>query len=377
MLRLVVVTGVFFNFLLLLAADEHQADDTAVTAVTWEKDFRPLYAESAYYPRATALSDGRTLVALAHPTPTGKAIACLFSSDGGKTWTNYRRISEHPRPVDLDNAFPLQLADGTVLVAYRRHDRPRHVFRLEVSSSRDGESWAVRSTIVTGTEGIWEPFLLALSEGVVQAYYASEEGCHPDQRIEVRTSVDGGKSWGTPVTVAEKKGSRDGMPGVVRLDDQELLAVFEAQDLPPFRFVIRGVRSPDLGRTWSAMRQLVYRPQHAVAAPWSAGAPSIIRLRDGRLMVSFQSDEKNAFVAGDRRRDPAQRTYNYLRHTHFACVTSLDQGRSWTAPVPLLGGPDDPANWNALYVVPDGAVFALSNYRGKIWINAGASHTSR
>jgi hypothetical protein len=164
------------------------------------------------------------------------------------------------------------------------------------------------------------------------------------------------------------------MPGVVRLGDEELLAVFEAQDVPPFRFVIRGVRSTDLGRTWSANRQLVYHPNHAVAAPWAAGAPSIIRLLDGRLMVSFQSDENNAFLAGDRRRDPTHSEYNYLRHTQFACVTSLDQGESWSVPVHLLGGPDDPANWNALYAVNDGTVFALSNHRGRIWIKTGATN---
>ena len=158
------------------------------------------------------------MVAFAHPTSVGKAIACVFSSDGGKTWAGYRRICEHPTPVDLDNAFPLQLADGTVLVAYRRHDRKDHVFRIEVSSSRDGNDWVVRSTVATGTQGIWEPFLLPLPDGTVQVYYASEEGCYPDQRIEMRASTDGGMSWGTPVTVAEKKGSRDGMPGVVRLE---------------------------------------------------------------------------------------------------------------------------------------------------------------
>jgi hypothetical protein len=369
-IKLIAIAVVFLNCLLLRAAERHHAD---ADSVSWEHAFRPIYSEAAYYPRATALADGRLLVAFAHPTPAGKAIACLFSRDGGKTWTNYRRISERPAPIDLDNAFPLQLADGTVLVAYRRHDRQRHAYRIEVSSSSSGESWVVRSTIATGTVGIWEPFLLELPDGAVQAYYASEEGCYPDQRIEVRISMDGGKSWGTPVTVAAKKGSRDGMPGVVLLDDRELLAVFEAQDVPPFRFVIRGVRSPDLGQTWSATRQLVYRPNHVAVAPWSAGAPSIIRLRNGRIVVSFQSDENNIFSAGDRRRDPAHPQYNYLRHTHFAYVTSLDQGNSWTAPVHLLGGPDDPANWNALYTVDDGTVFALSNHRGRLWINTGTT----
>jgi hypothetical protein len=163
------------------------------------------------------------------------------------------------------------------------------------------------------------------------------------------------------------------MPGVVRINDQELLAVFEAQDVPPFRFVIRGVRSHDLGRTWSATRQLIYRPSHLVAAPWAAGAPSIIRLPDGRLMVSFQSDETNAFVAGDRRRDPAHPQYDYLWHTHLAYVTSLDRGKSWMAPVHLLGGPDDPANWNALQVLHEGTVLALTNHRGRMWVKAGAT----
>lgn len=369
-MALVPTTSVFFNWLLLLAAQTTAAD---AGSVTWEKDFRPIYPEVASYPRATVLSDGRVLVAFAHLTPVGRAIACVVSSDSGKSWAGYQRICEHPKPVDLDNAFPLQLADGTVLVAYRRHNRRKHEFRIEVSSSKDGDQWAVRSTVATGSQGIWEPFLLALPDGKVQVYYASEEGCYPDQRIEVRTSTDDGKSWGTPVTVAEKKGSRDGMPGVVRLNDQELLAVFEAQDVPPFRFVIRGVRSHDLGRTWSATRQLICRPDNPVAAPWAAGAPSIIRLPDGRLMVSFQSDEENVFVAADRHRDPAHPQYDYLRHTHLACVTSLDQGKSWTAPVHLLGGPDDPANWNVLYAINDGTVFALANHRGRIWIKAGAT----
>jgi hypothetical protein len=161
------------------------------------------------------------------------------------------------------------------------------------------------------------------------------------------------------------------MPGVVRLDGQELLAVFEAQDVPPFRFVIQGVRSPDMGKTWSSVRQLIYRPRNPISAPWAAGAPSVIRLPDGRLMVSFQSDGENRFQAGDRRRDPAHAQYNYLWHTHFGCVTSADQGKSWTAPVALLGGQDDPANWNALYSLKDDTVLALSNHRGRIWIRTG------
>jgi hypothetical protein len=236
----------------------------------------------------------------------------------------------------------------------------------------------LRGTIATGHDGLWEPFLLLLPSGVVQAYYASEEGCKPDQRIEMRSSSDGGKSWGSsepPVTVAQKKGSRDGMPGVVRLDKEELLAGFEAQDEPPFQFVIRGVRSHDNGRTWATTRELIYRPRNPAVNRWAAGAPSIIRLPDKRLLVSFQSDEQVSYLQGDRdrRRDPAVPGYDYVRHSHFAYVASSDNGRTWTRPQHLLGSPEQPACWNALYGLKDGTVLALSNYEGRIWAKTGSS----
>ena len=118
MLKLIAILGVFFNCLSILTAEATPADAGPVVMTdTWDKEFRPIYPEAASYPRATALSDGRVMVAFAHPTSVGKAIACVFSSDSGRTWAGYRRICKHPTPVDLDNAFPLQLADGTVLVA--------------------------------------------------------------------------------------------------------------------------------------------------------------------------------------------------------------------------------------------------------------------
>ena len=122
MLKLITVVGICVTCPPLLAADAPTADTgSVVRTATWEKEFRPIYSEAASYPRATALSDGRVLVAFAHPTSVGKAIACVFSNDGGKTWTGYRRICEHPTPVDLDNTFPLQLTDGTVLVSADLH----------------------------------------------------------------------------------------------------------------------------------------------------------------------------------------------------------------------------------------------------------------
>jgi hypothetical protein len=374
MLRWIALVGICVACRLNPAALAIEAQTAPPAAtIVWDGGFRPIIAEKAAYPRAAALADGRLLVTFARTTPTAREIACVVSRDGGKTWTDYRRICAQPRGVDLDNAFPLQLADGTIVVAYRRHEREHRRFRLEISASRDTERWTALATIAAASQGVWEPFLLALPNGELQAYYASEEGCCPSQRIEMRTSPDNGKSWSAPRTVAQKRGSRDGMPGVVRIAGQELLAVFEAQDLAPFRFVIRAVRSPDLGRTWSGVRELVYCPQTPDAARWAAGAPSIVGLRDGRLMVSFQSDEEIDRHSSADRRNPSQPNYDYLSHTHLAFVTSADRGKSWSDPVRLLGGPNDPANWNALYAGSDGLVLALSNHRGRLWVRTGVA----
>jgi hypothetical protein len=248
------------------------AEPVAQSLVTWKGDFRQIYPGRASYPRAVQLSDGTLLATFAYSIPGTKVVGCVTSKDGGQTWANNRELVEYRRPVDLDNAFPLQLADGTLLVAYRHHSAG--AYRLEIHASADGGNhWVMRGTIATGHEGLWEPFLFLLPDGTIQAYYASEEGCKPDQRIEIRSSSDGGKTWNSPIVVAEKKGSRDGMPGVARLNEKELLTVFEAQDKPPFRFVIRGVRSTDNGRTWSTVRELIYAPENATKNRWGAGAP--------------------------------------------------------------------------------------------------------
>jgi hypothetical protein len=350
---------------------EEPTKPAAQTLVTWKGDFRPIYPSRASYPRVVQLSDRSLLATFAHSMQGTRVIGCVTSKDGGQTWGNYRQIVEYRRPVDLDNAFPLQLADGSLLVAYRHHSAG--VYRLEVHASADGgDHWALWASIATGHEGLWEPFLLNLPNGVIQAYFASEEGCKPDQRIEMRSSFDGGRTWKQPVVVAEKKGSRDGMPGVAKLNEKELLTVFEAQDKPPFRFVIRGVRSADNGRTWSAVRELIYAPQNATRNRWAAGAPSIIRVADKGLLVSFQSDERVSYLPGDRQHDPAMPGYDYVRHSHFAYVTSSDDGRTWTRPEHLLGSPEQPACWNALYALKDGSIMGLSNYQGRVWSRIGS-----
>lgn len=339
--------------------------------IRWQNGFVPIFPAAAY-PRVTELVDGTLLAGFDHNFEGDRAIGFVRSTDGGKTWGEYTQAARHPRQEDLANTFPLQLSDGTVLVAFRHHSADRRTYRLEVCASHDrGKSWKFRGTIATGSVGLWEPFLLELPDKTLQAYYASEEGIKPDQRVEMRSSNDGGKSWGNPITVARKRGSRDGMPGVVRRGDGTLLAVFEASDVAPYRFVIRAVRSRDGGKTWSPERELIYAPANPVRARWAAGAPSIVQLPGGGLLVSFQTDEDVAYRRGDPRRDPSVPSYDYLHFAAFKCVSSEDGGRTWGERIALAGTVDEPSLWNAVYAPRSGNVLALAGFKGKIWCRAG------
>jgi len=340
--------------------------------VVWEPGLHAIFEGRAAYPRVVELADGTLFATFDHRTRTGRAIGTTRSIDGGRSWGQYQSVIEDAGRVDLANAFPLQLSDGTILVACRHHEPDAHRYRLEVyAAAAPAQRWALRSVLAEETVGLWEPFLLLCPDGSLQAYYACEEGCHPDQRIEMRTSADGGKTWGTPVIVACRKGSRDGMPAVARLTTGELLAVFEAQDLPPYRFVIRGVRSDDGGKSWSKDRELVYRPSNPALNRWSAGAPSLIVTSTGKLLVAFQTDERVAYEEGRSDQDPVNRAYNYLRHASLAYVASADNGKTWSRAWNILGDPGSPACWNALYSLRNGSILALTTHQGRVWCKIG------
>jgi hypothetical protein len=338
----------------------------AAVATGQQGELRPIYGGPAYYPRAVELADGALLVSFDHPIPGGMAIACIRSTDGGRTWGDYRRIAQDQGRVDVANAFPIQLADGTVLVAYRHHTLDQRIYRLHIAASGDaGRHWRFHSAIATGSVGLWEPFLFQAA-GSLQVYYASEEGIYPDQRIEMKASPDGGRTWGPPSTIARKPGSRDGMPAVVRAADGSLLACFEASDLPPFRFIIRTVGSKDDGLTWTAQRQLVYQPANPARQRWAAGAPYMVRRQDGRLLISFQTDEDVPYQHGDDRADPAAAGYRYEKHTTLKLISGGDGGEP-ARPLAIAGAPDSPATWGSLYILRDGRILALTTWRGGIW----------
>jgi hypothetical protein len=250
------------------------------------------------YGRATLLPDGSLFGTFETGVDGELGIVSTISKDEGRTWTRTGTVVTEPATPGRTLGIPsvVRLADGTLLVAFRHHDPGAAGvtnFRLLVSASTDGgKSWSFRGEIqVYGSakDGLWEPFLYVTPKGTLQAYYARERDNYRSQDIVVRSSKDGGKTWGSEAIAATTDGSRDGMPGVTALPDGSLVAVFESARQPGVNnnFVVRGVQSSDDGKTWTN-RHIIFAPKNAAR---HAGAPQVTSLRDGRVVVSFMTND--------------------------------------------------------------------------------------
>ena len=207
--------------------------------------------------------------------------------------------------------------------------------------------------------GVWEPFLIQLPDGTLQAYYA--DGRIPG--IGMRMSYDNGLTWSNKIVTAQgsTQSSTHGMPGTVRLNDGKLVCVFESSvNAAPNAVIILMATSTDNGATWSATSK-VYEPHNAVSARWNASAPYIARMSDGTLFVSFQTDEDVVYQSGDPNRDPANGSYEALEHCSFKYTTSTDGGATWsTDSVWLAGSPTDTKLWNAIFISGNDTLFGIT-----------------
>lgn len=338
---------------------------SAGTNIFWQ----PLkHVVNGGYPRIAEISDGSLIFGTERG---GDELFLVRSYDAGSNWINNTRVTETKPEHNLANSFPLQLQNGNILFAGRNHTplgEDNWIYRLPVFESTDmGNSWHYYSIIEerpsTYPNSVWEPFLLQLPDGIVQAYYA-DLTIHG---IGMRMSYDNGLTWSNEIEVATMPSAAlqgNGMPGVVRLDDGKLICVFESGEMDglphDFWIVIRSAYSTDNGYTWSASHPIVYYPRNPVNAKWNASAPNIAKMSDGTLFVSFQTDEDVVYSAGDINRDPAVHGYSGLDHCSFKYVTSIDNGATWsTNPVYLAGSTSNPSLWNTIFISSDDTLYGI------------------
>ncbi|KAI0095866.1 glycoside hydrolase family 93 protein [Daldinia grandis] len=249
------------------------------------------------YPRLARLADGGVLSASAYTTNGLRTIRIARSDDDAATFNEIGTVAQSSG--DLDNAFLIQLSSGTILAAFRNHDKDangRHTyFRITVCKSTDGgRTWAFlahaaqQAADSTGFNGLWEPFVRIGKDGAIQLTYSGELS-QSNQETFRTLSHDGGATWSTPVNLrlhSTDQQFRDGMQGIVPIRDTNgqdaLVMVFEVKDGANFHLAT--VTSYDDGATW-AKRNVIYRPSEH-----NAGAPQIATIGKG-LAVAFMTDE--------------------------------------------------------------------------------------
>ncbi len=325
----------------------------AFAEIEWSQPilvFRPT-SGGAWYPRLLELDDGTLLCA--YDTNEGSPhtqVRVSVSHDGGQNWGVGATVFA-ANGCDCANPHLIQRADGSVLCAFR--EVGCYPFRIRLAISRDrGQTWSSLSVVDSSVHGLWEPFLLSAGHDTLHVFYSSEAH-QPDfpQVVAMRTSTDGGRSWGPERVVASAPQSRDGMASVVVTPDGQWLCFFEATD-EANPFVVKLVRSRDGGKTWGE-RALVYKPADASR---EANAPFGILLRDGSLLVTFQTNE-------DR---PIEES---VFAPDLKYVQSFDAGQTWSEPRPILSG-DRGYWWNSVLQLRDGTLLAASSVaaRGKMEI---------
>ncbi|MCC3373719.1 hypothetical protein [Cohnella sp. REN36] len=318
----------------------------ATTGMAWSSGSVTAYAAPSggvWYPRLLKLSNGDWLLSFDSNADGGRVkVKVVRSTDGGATWSSPVDAAADASG-DCANGQMLQLADGSIWLAYRVVVQSGSTYSTYLKvrvSTNGGSAWSdlpggqIAAETANSFKGVWEPHL-GLIGSTIAVMYANDSpsvtGASGKQNLYMKTWT--GSGWGSATLVSDgvAAGSRDGMPVWTRMGDGRYILVFEASDQNGYPFVIRYKISSD-GYNWSGARQTLYMPAKTGK---KAGAPFVVKLGDGRLMASFQTDEDSPNT-GD--------AYSSMR-----TMISADNGASWGSkfnPYPVSD--TTYANWNAL-----------------------------
>ena len=260
------------------------------------------------YARIRVLLDGRFFCVWPEKDGGKRAMKGCFSSDEGKTWTAPKVLFYgEDQTKTLANADIIQLEDGEILVAYRSNDPdiPKTAgdfySSIRVHSSKDnGETFLPHSIVrelqehnVKSSVGLWEPCFGYL-RGRLTCFYAIGMSVYKDPKIastDISVWDEATRTW----SIAEyesndgKNTRKNGMPIWQPLSSGGYICSVETNRyktskgnilLPYLLYSADGVTWVDLA--------CAYFPSSGKAV---CGAPFCIELPDGRLAISFQSNE--------------------------------------------------------------------------------------
>jgi hypothetical protein len=257
-------------------------------------------------PPIMELSDGRLLVTLyswsISPLPMGfpssrRAFVATFeglwtraSADGGLTWTPRRPVSVEGLPPLSARVPPVELPDGTLVMAVYDEGPKRSGLEWSrcwsIRSTDRGLTWGGAALIAEDEQhrrNFEEPSLLRLRNGkllTMMRITAGRSPLWPDEKegyLWQSESADGGRSWSKPVKTAIWGYPAD----VIELQDGRLLCVYGYRRKP---YGLRAVISRDGGGAWDMSREIVLRDD---GGDRDLGYPSSVEFPDGRVLTVY------------------------------------------------------------------------------------------
>jgi len=207
------------------------------------------------------------------PNPKAWWGMLMTSSDGGKTWSEPRRL-----PEDIIGPVknkPIQLADGGILCGASTEQSG---WQIHFERTADlGRTWEIIRPINDARKiGAIQPSILFHGNNRLQAIGRTEQG-----RIYEVWSDDGGRSWGK-LTLTELPNPNAGTDAVTLQDGRQLLVYNHSKtERSPLNVAV----SSD-GRVWEAA--LVLESE----ADKEFSYPAVIQTRDGLVHIVYSWHRK-------------------------------------------------------------------------------------
>ena len=305
---------------------------------------------NAEFPDITMSSDGTRATVIWYTEST--LVRAASSTDGGDTWT-VRTIagpisaSRNPRIAGSD--------DGNRLVAVWGEYSTEDVLRVAVSSN-GGTTWSTPVDLSDSSSSADDPAVSVSADGTqAVAAYTQNDGL--DDRVRIRTTSDGGLTWGSPVTLSDAGGNADDPQIAQSADGNHLAVAWVRSDGLNTRVQIRV--SSDGGTTWAPAQNLSASGQDANTAKiagsadgseltlaWQISGTSSNRIQsrsstDGGITWNTTSTHSAESSTGDDpdvavSADGSSAAISWYRIISFnpsrvEVVTSADKGASWSS----------------------------------------------
>ncbi len=318
------------------------------------------------YTRMTKLQDGRLMMVYGQ----GNEIVALYSSDDGLTWSDKVQATHGEDQDDRDgkklllaNAVPYQLADGTILIAYRANEAVNrsdgddsikktgkyHSSIRLISSSDNGKTFQRHSIVWDLYEeniqkwyascGLWEPHLGMLN-GELACFFAIGKSVYNYDHIINSTDifVYRNNEWvRAEYTSDETPGAiKNGMPVWQQVKEGGYVMAVESTQNQKGTYAntltAKLLTSVD-GKHWVNQCD-VYIPKKAKS---KSGAPYVVQLPNGQIVVSYMTNDD-------------QKSINTSNTGDTDCIFKISVSKPGISVFDLKGESDFEGSFNVLNI---------------------------